>query len=127
MKSRVYIHKPRTLNDLREAIRQEIRPIDRQLLVRVVDDLKKKARKLHPRRQTVVILPKLFLKLNHMVWHVLSFNFVQINVNLLEKQLGTIYFKDVRFPWATLYNSVLFILKMSGSRWSSCIIPYCLF
>jgi len=32
------------LNDLKEAIRQEIRPIDRQLLARVMDDyLKKKA------------------------------------------------------------------------------------
>jgi hypothetical protein len=30
------------LNDLKEAIRQEIRPIDRQLLARVMDDLKKK-------------------------------------------------------------------------------------
>ena len=42
LKSRVYTHKPRTLNDLKEAIRQEIRPIDRQLLARVIDDLKKK-------------------------------------------------------------------------------------
>ena len=42
MKSRVYIRKPCTLNDLKEAIRQEIRPIDRQLLARVMDDLKKK-------------------------------------------------------------------------------------
>jgi len=32
LKSRVYTHKPRTLNDLKETIRQEIRPIDRQLL-----------------------------------------------------------------------------------------------
>jgi hypothetical protein len=24
-------------------------------------------------------------------------------MNLLEKQLGTVYFKDVRFPWVTLY------------------------
>jgi len=30
------------LNDLKEAIRQEIRQIDRQLLARVMDDLKKK-------------------------------------------------------------------------------------
>jgi len=30
------------LNDLKEAIRQEIRPIDHQLLARVMDDLKKK-------------------------------------------------------------------------------------
>jgi len=41
-KSRFYTHKPRTLNDLKEAIRQEILPIDRQLLARVMDDLKKK-------------------------------------------------------------------------------------
>ena len=41
MKSRVNAHKPRTLNDLTEAIRQEIRPIDRQLLARVTDDFKK--------------------------------------------------------------------------------------
>ena len=44
-------HKPRTLNDLKEAIRQEIRPIDRQLLARVMDDLKTASK-------TVVILPK---------------------------------------------------------------------
>jgi 6-pyruvoyl-tetrahydropterin synthase len=31
------------LNDLKEAIRQEIRPIDRQLLARVMDDFSKKA------------------------------------------------------------------------------------
>ena len=40
LKSRVYAHKPRTLNDLKEAIRQEIRPIDRQLLARVMDYFK---------------------------------------------------------------------------------------
>jgi len=38
LKPRVYTHKSRTLNDLKEAICQEIRPIDRQLLARVVDD-----------------------------------------------------------------------------------------
>jgi len=26
-------------------------------------------------------------------------------VNLLEKQLSTVHFKDVRFPWVTLYVS----------------------
>jgi len=30
------------LNDLKEAIHQEIRPIDRQLLARVMDDFKKR-------------------------------------------------------------------------------------
>ena len=25
-------------------------------------------------------------------------------MNLLEKQLSTVYFKDVRFPWVTLYK-----------------------
>jgi hypothetical protein len=30
------------LNDLKEAVRQEIRPIDRQLLARVTDDFKKR-------------------------------------------------------------------------------------
>ena len=38
LKSRVYIHKLRTMNDLKEAIR----PIDRQLLASVMDDLKKR-------------------------------------------------------------------------------------
>ena len=42
LKSRVYTHKSRTLNDLKEAIRQEIRPIDRQLVARVMDDFKKR-------------------------------------------------------------------------------------
>jgi len=41
LKSRAYTHKPRTVSDLKEAIRQEIRPINRQLLARVMDDLKK--------------------------------------------------------------------------------------
>ena len=41
-KSRVYIHKPRTLNDLKAAIRQEIRPINLQLLTHVMDDFKKR-------------------------------------------------------------------------------------
>jgi len=63
------------LNDLKEAIRQEIRPIDRQLLARVMDDLKKKGLKTASKK-TVVILLISFLKLNHLVWHVLSFNFV---------------------------------------------------
>jgi len=38
----VNAHKSRTLNDLKEAIRQEIRPIDSQLLARVMDDFKKR-------------------------------------------------------------------------------------
>ena len=42
LKSHVYIHKPRTLNDLKEAIQQEIRLIDCQLLARVTDDFKKR-------------------------------------------------------------------------------------
>jgi hypothetical protein len=53
-------------------------------------------------KKRVIIFPILFLKLNHLVWHVLSFNFVQINVNLLEKQLSTV------------------ILKMPGSLGSPC-------
>jgi hypothetical protein len=73
LKSRVYTHKPRTLNDLKEATRQEIRPTDHQLLARVMDDLKKKGLKTAAKK-TVVILPISFLKLNHLVWHVLSFN-----------------------------------------------------
>jgi len=60
---------------MKEAIRQEIRPIDHQLLARVMDDFKKKGLKTAS-SQTVVILPISFLKLNHIVWHVLSFNFV---------------------------------------------------
>ena len=67
---------PSTLNDLKEAIRQEIRPIDRQLLARVVDDFKKKKGLKTASKKTVVILPISFLKLSHLVWHVLSFNFV---------------------------------------------------
>ena len=57
------------LNDLKEAIRQEIRLINHQLLARVMDDLKKKGLKTASKK-TVVILPISFLKLNHLVWHV---------------------------------------------------------
>ena len=39
--NRVFTSKTPTLNDLKEAIRQEIRPIDRQLLAPVMDDFKK--------------------------------------------------------------------------------------
>jgi len=42
LKLRAYTHKPRPLNVLKEAIRQEIRPIDRQLLAHVMDDFKKR-------------------------------------------------------------------------------------
>ena len=42
LKSRVYAHKPHTLNELKEAIRQEISPIDRQFLARVMDDFKER-------------------------------------------------------------------------------------
>jgi len=42
LKSRVYTHKPRVLNDLKEAICQEIRPINRQLFARVMDDFEKR-------------------------------------------------------------------------------------
>jgi len=42
LKSRAYTHKPRTLSDLKEAIRQEILPLYRQLLARVMDDFKKR-------------------------------------------------------------------------------------
>jgi hypothetical protein len=41
LKSRVYTHKPHMLNDLKEAICQEILPIVRQLAAHVMDDLKK--------------------------------------------------------------------------------------
>jgi len=74
LKSHVHTHKPRMLNDLKEAIRQEIRPIDRQLLACVMDDFQKRLETSS--KKTVVILPISFLKLNHLVWHVLRFNFV---------------------------------------------------
>ena len=70
------LHKPRTLNDLKEAIRQEIRPIGRQLLARAMEDFKRRKGLKTTSKKTVVILPISFLKLNHPVWHVLSFNFV---------------------------------------------------
>jgi hypothetical protein len=59
---------------LKEAIRQEIRPIERQLLARVMDDLKKRLENCiqeDGRHHTDIIF-----KLNHLVWHVLSFNFL---------------------------------------------------
>jgi len=64
------------LNDLKEAIRQEIRPIGRQLLARAMEDFKRRKGLKTTSKKTVVILPISFLKLNHPVWHVLSFNFV---------------------------------------------------
>jgi hypothetical protein len=66
----------RTLNDLKEAIRQENRPIDRKLLAHVMGDLKKKGLKTASPKTTVVILQIPFIKLNHLVWRVSSFNSV---------------------------------------------------
>jgi len=54
------------LNDLKEAIHQEIRPIDRQLLARVMDDLKKKKGLKTVSKKTDVILPISFSKINHL-------------------------------------------------------------
>ena len=62
LKSRVYTHKPRTLNCLKEPIRLEIRPIDRQLLAGVMDDFKKGLKIAS--KKTVGILPISFLELN---------------------------------------------------------------
>jgi len=61
------------LNDLKEAIRHEIRPIDRQLLARVVDDLKKGLKTAY--KKTAAILPISLLKLNHLVWHIFKLQF----------------------------------------------------
>jgi len=32
-------------------------------------------------------------------------------MNLLEKQLNTVYFKEVRFPWVTLYFGKMKVLS----------------
>ena len=53
--------------------------------------------------QTVGILPISFLKLNRLVWHVLSFNICINKCEFTWKQLSTVCFKDVRLPWITLY------------------------
>jgi len=37
-------------------------------------------------------------------------------VNLLEKQLSTVYFKDVRLPWVTLYNTLALSILLYGSE-----------
>jgi len=40
LKGRVYTHKPRNLNDLKDAIQQEVLTIDQQLLARAMEDFK---------------------------------------------------------------------------------------
>ena len=42
LKGRVYTHKPRNLNELKDAIRQEVLTIDQQLLARAMDDFKRR-------------------------------------------------------------------------------------
>ena len=37
-------------------------------------------------------------------------------MNLLEKQLSTVYFKDVRLPWVTLYNTLALSILLYGSE-----------
>jgi len=45
-------------------------------------------------------------------------------VNLLEKKLNTVYFKNVRFPWVTLYNiTILTIVLQLPTLFSTTI--YC--
>jgi len=41
-KGRVYTHNPRNLNELKDAIRQEVLTIDQQLLARAMDDFKRR-------------------------------------------------------------------------------------
>jgi len=40
-------------------------------------------------------------------------------VNLFEKQLSTVYFKDVRFPWVTLYK----LLHQVGLQKNPNVLP----
>ena len=42
LKGRVYTHKPRNLNKLKDAVRQEVLTIDQQLLARAMDDFKRR-------------------------------------------------------------------------------------
>jgi len=42
LKGRVYTHKPRNLNELKDAFRQEVLTIDQQLLGRGMDDFKRR-------------------------------------------------------------------------------------
>jgi len=42
LKGRVYTHKPRNLNELKDAIQQEVLMIDQQLLARTMDDFKQR-------------------------------------------------------------------------------------
>jgi len=42
LKGRAYTHKPRNLNELKDAIRQELLTIDQQLLARAMDDFKRR-------------------------------------------------------------------------------------
>jgi hypothetical protein len=42
LKSHVYTHKPRTLSDLKEAIREEVATIDREMLKRVYTDFQRR-------------------------------------------------------------------------------------
>jgi hypothetical protein len=42
LKSHVYTHKPRTLSDLKEAIREEVATIDREMLERVYADFQQR-------------------------------------------------------------------------------------
>jgi len=46
LKGRVYTHKPRNLNELKDAIRQEVLTIHQQLLARAMDDLKRRIKNL---------------------------------------------------------------------------------
>jgi hypothetical protein len=42
LNGRMYTHKPRNLNELKDAIRQEALTIDQQLMARAMDDFKRR-------------------------------------------------------------------------------------
>ena len=42
LKGRLYTHKPRNLNELKDAIRQEVLTNDQELLARAMDDFKQR-------------------------------------------------------------------------------------
>ena len=114
---------------LTNPVRWMIWRIDRSLFVGPCHGRFKKKGLKTASKKTVVILPILFLKLNHAVWRVL-------NVNLLEKQLSTVYFKSVVFPWVILYifwgwtyrtlvsayNSIVSLLSFPWSWHMSCTV-----
>ena len=103
LKGRVYTHKPRNLNELKDAIRQEVLTINQQLLARAMNDFKQRIENCiqdDGRHLNGIIFHTWIPNSNGMSWPLILLKYIHFKLKIYR---------------------VLFFWKPSDSRRSSCI------